>query len=259
MDTDGAGNLAGMRLSPSGNTLGGKFRVPNAALGALPVIDITASNLVVVAWQDTVGDRVRVLSQVLKLEFYKAGGMVNLAGLDNSTEPVFVHISGNVNDSSLVDRNGRFLFQSLVPGEYRLWLSVGGERLSPELSGFTLSYGDSPSLDLGTIADLSGVQERVTLPRVFALHPNAPNPFNPSTTISFEIPDGDEPVRVLLAVYDLRGRLVNTLMDEDLGGGAYSLVWDGKDSAGRKIASGVYFLRLRAGAESMVRKMILLK
>lgn len=91
------------------------------------------------------------------------------------------------------------------------------------------------------------------------LHANTPNPFNPSTTITFEITQRDESVRVLLAVYDLRGRLVKTLMDADLAGGTYSLVWEGRDNSGRKMSSGVYFLRLRSGAESMMRKMILLK
>jgi hypothetical protein len=89
------------------------------------------------------------------------------------------------------------------------------------------------------------------------LHENRPNPFNPTTAISFGLPSASE--RVTLRVYDLAGRLVKTLVDEALGAGLHTTQWDGRDPAGAASASGVYLYELRSGTESMSRRMILLK
>jgi hypothetical protein len=85
---------------------------------------------------------------------------------------------------------------------------------------------------------------------------NWPNPFNPSTSISFELLTAG-PAR--LDVYDLRGRLVTTLLDKELGTGTHSLDWDGTDAAGAPVASGVYLYRLSSGGSSVSRKMVLIK
>ncbi|MBE0566354.1 MAG: hypothetical protein IH621_10375 [Krumholzibacteria bacterium] len=93
-------------------------------------------------------------------------------------------------------------------------------------------------------------------PRVFALHPNYPNPFNPLTKISFSLPES-QPVR--LQVYAVDGRRVATLVDEVRGPGLHEVLWNGQDDAGRRSASGVYFCRIDAGPYSQVRKMTLMK
>ncbi|MDD4223277.1 MAG: T9SS type A sorting domain-containing protein [Candidatus Cloacimonetes bacterium] len=85
---------------------------------------------------------------------------------------------------------------------------------------------------------------------------NWPNPFNPSTSISFELLTAG-PAR--LDVYDLRGRLVTTLLDKELGTGTHSLDWDGTDANGAPVASGVYLYRLSSGGSSVSRKMVLIK
>jgi hypothetical protein len=90
-----------------------------------------------------------------------------------------------------------------------------------------------------------------------ALEQNAPNPFNPVTTITFAVPAGAE--RVELTVYNVAGRAVRSLVEGPLEPGTQKVVWDGRDDAGRSLASGVYFARLAAGGESVVRKMTLLK
>jgi hypothetical protein len=93
--------------------------------------------------------------------------------------------------------------------------------------------------------------------RGFVLEPNAPNPFNPSTTIRYTL---ERPEVVTLAVYDVTGRLVRTLeRAERRVAGDHSVVWDGRDNRGRAVASGVYFYRLNAGRSSESRKMTLLK
>lgn len=94
-------------------------------------------------------------------------------------------------------------------------------------------------------------------PRGFALSQNFPNPFNPGTVIDFTIPgfvDGQVPV--ILRVYDVRSRMVRTLLDASLTPGRHSVTWDGKDERGAEIGSGTYFYTVRAGEFTSTRKMI---
>jgi len=254
----GDSRLAGVKIDSQGLAQTAPFRVPGVSMASLPVVNILAPGRMAVAWRDTVGGGCRLLA--LEIDFHSVTGSVILASSYRQTTPVFVHIEGNVSDSVQVDSDGNFRFNTLVGGEYRIWLTSNGKRLPSLRSSFTLDRTDSPGVNLGLLADLSsGPGSKLPSAAGVYLHPNMPNPFNPSTTIVFEIAERDEPVRVLLAIYDLRGRLIKTLMNTDLAGGTYSLVWEGSDNAGRKMASGVYFLRLRAGTDSMLRKMILLK
>ena len=99
------------------------------------------------------------------------------------------------------------------------------------------------------------------LPQVFSLSPNYPNPFNPSTTIKFQLPDqnGTTTVRTVLRVYDILGRLVRTIVDEDMSPGFYTMQWDGLNDNGVKISSGVYFYSITADDFRKTKKMLLLK
>jgi len=91
----------------------------------------------------------------------------------------------------------------------------------------------------------------------FALHANVPNPFNPSTTIAFELP---EQTTVRLRVLDVSGRMVRTLLDGvTLNTGRNEAVWDGRDDHGQMTAAGVYFYRVEAGRFVETRRMVLLK
>jgi hypothetical protein len=90
------------------------------------------------------------------------------------------------------------------------------------------------------------------------LRQNAPNPFNPKTTLSFVVAGGAA-TRAVLEVYDLAGRLVITLVDLELEPGDHSVVWRGCDREGRRVASGVYFARLSVDGETDTRRMIMLK
>jgi hypothetical protein len=96
------------------------------------------------------------------------------------------------------------------------------------------------------------------LPTRLALLGNHPNPFNPSTTIAFVVPAG--PARSFsLRIYDNRGRLVTTLAAGDAAPGPHDVVWDGRDSGGRSVSSGVYHYRLSVGNEELTDKMVLVK
>ncbi|HUU29016.1 MAG TPA: PQQ-binding-like beta-propeller repeat protein [archaeon] len=87
---------------------------------------------------------------------------------------------------------------------------------------------------------------------------NNPNPFNPSTTISYSVPEGASE-RITLKVYNLRGRLVRTLVQDVREAGNYTVFWDGTDETGRRVSSGVYFYRIQAGEFVQTRKMVLVK
>ena len=88
------------------------------------------------------------------------------------------------------------------------------------------------------------------------LHPCYPNPFNPLTTIRFELP-ASGPVRV--AVFDVAGHLVRTLVDTDLPEGKHETIWDGRDTQGRSVSSGHYIARLEAGGQVQVMGMGLVR
>ncbi len=95
------------------------------------------------------------------------------------------------------------------------------------------------------------------IPHAYRLGTNYPNPFNPSTSIDFALPE-DGMVR--LSIYDVLGRRIKVLLDEGAQrAGYHTVAWDGRDALGRGVASGVYFYVLEAGAFRQARKMILIK
>ncbi|HEX6944514.1 MAG TPA: FlgD immunoglobulin-like domain containing protein [Gemmatimonadaceae bacterium] len=102
----------------------------------------------------------------------------------------------------------------------------------------------------------TGVDDART-PGDFALHANVPNPFNPVTTIDYDVPAGGADVTI--AVFDVSGRLVRTLVDDRRDAGRYSVRWNGDDDRGVGVATGVYFCRMNAGSFAHTMKMVLLK
>jgi len=89
-----------------------------------------------------------------------------------------------------------------------------------------------------------------------ALYQNYPNPFNPKTTIRYSLAVPNE---VRLGIYNLKGQLVKELVREHLPAGDHQSVWDGSDSAGKQVGSGIYLYRLQSGDYSKTLKMILVK
>ena len=90
------------------------------------------------------------------------------------------------------------------------------------------------------------------------LHGNYPNPFNPTTTISFEL-NTENTENTELIIYNVKGQKVRTLVNETLSSGFYTRVWDGKNDTGRSVTSGIYFYKLENSGYSNTKKMILLK
>ncbi len=101
-----------------------------------------------------------------------------------------------------------------------------------------------------------GVADKVETPAEFALAANYPNPFNPTTTISFSL---DKTQDVSVDVYDLLGHKIKTLVSGVQTAGVHTLQWDATDESGQRVSSGVYLYRLNAGDRVETRKMMLLK
>ncbi|MBU8870935.1 MAG: hypothetical protein KOO60_08765 [Gemmatimonadales bacterium] len=121
------------------------------------------------------------------------------------------------------------------------------------LSGSTLGtnvFQAGESYSITAVGDLMGAQLSV-------LHQNAPNPFNPMTVIRYELPPSGG--RVVLDVFDIRGKHVCNLVDAIQIGGQKSVTWYGEDAKGRRTASGVYLYTLKTGGETLIRKMAILK
>ncbi|TFB12321.1 T9SS type A sorting domain-containing protein [Candidatus Marinimicrobia bacterium MT.SAG.3] len=95
-----------------------------------------------------------------------------------------------------------------------------------------------------------------TLPKEYALHNNYPNPFNPVTTIEFDLPVSG---RVDLKIFNLLGEEVTTLLKEEFEAGRHSVIWDGLNNAQNTVSSGVYFYSIKSGSFSAVKKMILIR
>lgn len=118
------------------------------------------------------------------------------------------------------------------------------------------TYGEY-ILWLGEVVSL-GIEDEVNLiPQKFALHQNYPNPFNPSTAIAFSLPLTSQ---VSLKVYNVNGQLVKTLAnDEKYEVGDHQLNWDGTNSMGDEVGSGIYFYKLKTDSFNDSKRMVLMK
>ena len=126
--------------------------------------------------------------------------------------------------------------------------------LSGELSTKVLTFAKTPE-DL-TVASTTGSQVAVTVAENYSLLTNYPNPFNPTTEISYIVPQSG---LVSIAVYNTNGQRINSLMNQYQDNGSYSINWNGLDNAGQAVPSGVYFVRLEHQAGSVAHKVTLLK
>ncbi|HPC35645.1 MAG TPA: NosD domain-containing protein [Candidatus Marinimicrobia bacterium] len=123
-------------------------------------------------------------------------------------------------------------------------------------SGITYWY-KLEDVDYKGKTELHGAISATTLgPKEFCLHPNYPNPFNPVTTISYDLP---KDVYVELTVYNMLGEKVTTLVKGNQPAGYYSVEWDGRNSQGRIVSSGMYFLRISAGSYCKTNKMVFVR
>ena len=103
---------------------------------------------------------------------------------------------------------------------------------------------------------VTGVGDRQVLPSSFRLRQNYPDPFNPATTIQYDLP---YPALVTVEVFNVVGQKVRTLVSAAQPAGSYSVQWDGRDDRGRRVSSGIYIYRAYTNKDSETRKMLLLQ
>ncbi len=163
-------------------------------------------------------------------------------------------LSGTLPDSMLMDTSLGLI--SGVPreaGNFPLTVEVHDAFSPPhaDTSSFTLVVEPSAGIGGGGVPNLD-------LPRAYGLFQNYPNPFNPSTVIPFDVPEHSEGP-LCLAIYDLRGRRVRTLVRGDIAPGRHTVYWNGRDNRGGRVPSGVYIYRLRTSGFTATRRMLLVQ
>ena len=192
-----------------------------------------------------------------KFNFYSYGNFVPYPDLiykrDNLLTPTswmiqdrnFYHILTNNNGDSLIDLSEKYLAfptTDYVDGDYRIFVEAKDE------------FGNSTT-DSMNVKFRNGITQVPTVdelrPVKFQLRQNFPNPFNPQTKISFNLPEADN---VSLKIYNIRGELVTVLVDELLTPGSYSFFWRPVNEAG-----GIYFYTLETGTNCCTKKMLFLR
>lgn len=206
--------------------------------GAGPAWRGEGSALVLEAWKDASG--VRLVDLGVEIGSLRRSGNAELEL--QLTDPA--HASAEITQS-----DGRIVRHDLGT------LAAGTQNIAiPGLDGAARVTLAAVSLyDAGRQASKTLVLEDTAPPQV-VLHGNVPNPFNPMTTISFALPAAG---RAALTVFDAKGRRVRELWSGTLPAGTHEFVWDGRDTRGRAMPSGVYFGRLQALEASIVRKMVM--
>lgn len=152
-----------------------------------------------------------------------------------------------------------------VPEDFEVWLVDRRAEVATDLRATKHYEASAPDqeaeplgfdLVVGTSAFVEQELGELHRPASFEMEGNFPNPFTESTTIRYGLPE-DGPVHV--QVYDVLGRLVATLVDEEKSAGFHAEVWDGRDRAGMPVASGTYFVRLRHGENSHTQSVTLVR
>ena len=179
------------------------------------------------------------------MSWWTAGTWRTVSGNSDSISAMSVYYFQYLSaGASAVDRNpaissGVFAFEGI-----RVWTVW-----ESDASGSWKLYGSRTDVPLE-------VKEKPQQPAGHSLLQNFPNPFNPNTAIHYEI---SAATHVTLRVFDLLGRELIKLVNEDKQPGRYDVSWDGRDQAGVRLASGVYLYRIQAGEFVEARKMMLLK
>jgi len=158
--------------------------------------------------------------------------------------PVMGYAKHLINDDLFVE-NGteNYLREGMVP-QFKLLKNHSGELV--ELNGENV-----PSWEEGAYYTISGLVEVESIPEEFGLEGAYPNPFNPVTTLSFKLPMESQ---VSLQVYNLQGRLVETLIDGNIDAGYHSVVWNADEHG-----SGMYFVKMISGDKVSTLKLLLVK
>ena len=162
----------------------------------------------------------------------------------------YTSASGDTIENGGGVQRGRRYYQYIPPSSINPVVWPASFTL-PELQWMddSLTVEDPPPL-------VVGVEDEEQIPQDYSVTQNYPNPFNPTTTISYSLPVQS---RIKIQVYDITGRLINTLLNTEQNAGKHQLVWNGRNSSNKQVSTGIYFLRFDAGVYKNTIKMMLLK
>jgi hypothetical protein len=165
--------------------------------------------------------------------------------------------AGNIRTSDVIGRNGATVSQAITHCNNLLSSRPAGALVIAVLiNNGCIVPRDLIPLSTPNIAFTSPMQSGKA-PREASLSVSvSPNPFNPTTTITFAIPQSSH---LTLSIYDIAGRRVNTLVDRMMERGSDRVVWNGRDAYGKPVSSGIYFYRVKAGDAVAIGKMLLIK
>jgi len=191
---------------------------------------------------------------------YTVTGTVTFAqaGYTPDTATVTLENAGGVTfgPAPVTVATGAFSIAEVPAGAYGVTVSftLDGDTRSYSPENFTVGEG-ATTLNI-TVPQSASDDDTVFVPVVTALRANYPNPFNPTTTVVFDMARAGH---VSLEVYNVKGQLVRVLANGGYDAGRHSVVWNGDDLSGRSVGSGVYFYRMTTEGYSTVRKMLLMK
>ena len=249
--------------------IAGKYIVMAVPFGTYAPAFYKAGAFGVFRWKDA--DTVTVLANVTGINIgvvqMHPSGVATLTGSVTSGGRPLAGVNvvaqdggGTALGCALTDGSGSYVIDALPAGPVTLTADLMGYNGAQQMISVAPSqFALSQDFALGITTSVSG---RPEVPQAYALAQNYPNPFNPSTRISFSLPQAGA---VTLTVFNLLGQQVATLANGPMGAGNHGVAWDGRDAAGRGVASGVYFYRIEVkgpdggGVYSAMRKMVLLK
>ncbi|MFQ5607749.1 MAG: T9SS type A sorting domain-containing protein, partial [Candidatus Zixiibacteriota bacterium] len=161
-----------------------------------------------------------------------------------NTEVLYTYVSGRNPVSQLHNGVVGMKYTPDTHIAYTLFISPFETEPAQAAEFFRVLFGDIQT-------DITDERPEALLPKTFALAQNYPNPFNPSTTINFSLP---KKAQVSLAIYNILGRRVATLVDEEVPAGEHSVTWNASN-----FATGIYFYQLKSGETKISKKALLLK